>query len=162
VTRSKAQAPVGRLLEWHQWKQATGQLLAVVPYLPPEVGAGLLATPSIDLEQIMSSMEVCADEAHRLKRSGLYVDIGQGSRIREPSEITEAEVTGQLGQARRAVASARMFIDPVQQARVANPDIGWIKLAGATVSVLAGAGYARTPDAAADVMVTLISTARSA
>jgi hypothetical protein len=40
--------------------------------------------------------------------------------------------------------------------------VEWVKVAQAAFRAFAGAGYARTPDAAADVMVTLISTARSA
>jgi len=108
----KARAPVGRMLEWHQMKQATGQLIAMVPYDPRGLAAGLRAMPAADLAQVLSDLKVRAEEADRLKRRGLYVDIDQGSRIREPSQITEAETTGQLALARRAVTTIWLLLDP--------------------------------------------------
>src|SRR5215469_11876071 len=38
----KAQAPVRRMLEWHQFKQAAGLLIAAVPYGPPGLATRLL------------------------------------------------------------------------------------------------------------------------
>ena len=152
----KARAPVGRMLEWHQLKQATGQLVAMVPYDPRGLAAGLRAMPGADLAQIMSVLQVRAEEADRLKRCGLYVDIGQGSRIREPSQITEAEVTSQLALARRAVASVRLLLD------LPLPPAEMVELARAAVSALGEAGYARTPDAAVDVIAKMVSRLRNA
>jgi hypothetical protein len=86
---------------WHQWKQAEGQVVAVVPYLPPAIAAGLLRMPEASLSKLMSEYGVQAEEADRQKRAGLYVDIGPGARIREPAEITEADAARQLDQARK-------------------------------------------------------------
>jgi len=158
----KAQAPVRRMLEWHQLKQATGQLVAMVPYDARGLAAGLIAMPAADMTRIMSALEAEAEEADRLKRWGLYVDIGLGSRIREPSQITETQVTRQLAQARRAVDSARSLLDPGTVARLPCPPEEGVELARAAVSALGEAGYARTPDAAADVIVNMVSKLRAA
>jgi AbiV family abortive infection protein len=157
----KARVPIRRMLEWHQLKQATGQLVAAVPHGPSGLGARLMAMPAADLAPMMSALEVRAEEADRLKRSGLYVDIGQGGKIREPSEITETEVTRQLAQARQAVGSAKALLDPDEQARLPYPCAEGVELARAAVSALAGAGYARSPDAAAEVLMNMVSKLRS-
>jgi AbiV family abortive infection protein len=156
----KARAPVGRMLEWHQFKQAAGQLIAVIPYSPPGLASRLLAIPAAHLDQIQSALEVPAEEADRLKRSGLYVDIGRGGQIREPSEITETEVTRLLARARQAAGSAKTLLDPDEQARMLNPCAEGVELMRLAVSALDDAGYARTPDAAADVIMTMVSNLR--
>jgi AbiV family abortive infection protein len=156
----RAQAPVGRMLEWHQLKQAVGQLIAVVPSDPPGLAGKLLAGPEADLARILSALEVPAEEADRLKRSGLYLDISRGGRIREPSEITETEVTRQLARARRAVSSARTLLEPNEQARLVHPCAEGVELARSAVSAVAKAGCARTPDAAADVIINMVSKLR--
>ncbi len=103
-----------------------------------------------------------AEEADRLKRRGLYVDMDRGGRIREPSEITEAEVTSQLARARQAAGSAGLLLGPEAQARLANPPAEAIELARALVSVLTQTPrYARTPEAAVDVMLNAVSTFRN-
>jgi AbiV family abortive infection protein len=158
----RARAPVGRMLEWHQLKQATGQLVAMVPYHPRGLAAGLLAMPAADLAQAIRTFEIDVEEADRLKRGGLYVDIGQGSRIREPSQITETEVTRQLALAQRAVASVRLLFDPGSKAHLLHPPAEGAEFARASVSALAEAGYARTPDAAVDVIVKTVSRLRNA
>lgn len=151
----KAQAPVGRMLEWHQLKQAVGQFIAMVPYGPPGLATRLVA----DLTQMLSALELPAEEADRLKRSGLYVDIGRGGRIREPSEVTEAEATRLLARARRAVGSLNLH-DPDEQARLVRPCAEGVELARSAVSALAEVGYARTPDAAAGVIINMVSKLR--
>ena len=159
----RARAPVGRMLEWHQFKQAAGLLVGMVPYGPPGLAARLVVMPAVTLAQTVSAVEVQAEEADRLRRSGLYVDIGRGSRIRAPSEITEAEVSRQLALARRAVGSIRTLLDPDEQARfLGNPGAEGAAFARAAVSALAGAGSARTPDAAAAVIGNMVSRLRSA
>lgn len=78
------------------------------------------------------------------------------ARIREPSEISEAEVTTQFVRARQAAASAGMLLDPEVQARIARPPAEAIALCAALARALTLAGYARTPEAAADVMLDAI------
>jgi AbiV family abortive infection protein len=157
----KAQAPVGRMLGWHQWKQVEGQVLAAVPYLPPEIAPKLLTMPEADLAKVISEYEVQAEEADRFKRSGLYVDISHGARIREPAEITEAEAARQLAHARRAVTAARILGDQKDKARLPNPSAARARIAQAAVHALAGIGRARDPDEAADVMRAMIRLART-
>ncbi len=154
----RARAPVGRLLEWHQLKQAIGQLIAVVPYRQPGLAARVLAMPATDLAQLLRALEPPAEEADRLKRGGLYADIGQDGRIREPSEITKAEVTRQLARARLAVSSGAMMLNPEEQARLVGRPEECVELSRAAVGAIAKVGYARTPDAAADVVTTMVST----
>jgi AbiV family abortive infection protein len=158
----KAKARVGRMLEWHQLKQAVGQLIAEVEYSPPGMAARLLTMPAADLANAMSTLEVQAEEADRLKRCGLYVDIGQESGICEPSDITEAEVTRQLAQARRAVRSASLLLDPDEQIHLLHPCAEGVELARAAVNALGEAGYSRTPDAATGVILNMVSKLRSA
>ena len=156
----KAQAPVRRMLEWHQLKQAIGQFIGLMPYGSPGLATRLVTMPAADLVQILSAVKVPAEEADRLKRGGLYVDIGRGGLISEPSEITEIEVARQLALARRSAGTAVMMLGPDEQARFADPCPEAVELSRAAVSVLAEAGYARTPDAAADVIVKMISKLR--
>jgi AbiV family abortive infection protein len=95
--RLRAQAPVGRMLEWHQLKLAGG-LIAVVPF--GSVASRLAVMPTVELVQTLSILDAPAEEADRLKRRGFYVDMDRSGRICEPSGITESEVTSQLGRAR--------------------------------------------------------------
>jgi hypothetical protein len=125
-------APVGRMLGWHQWKQAEGQVVAVVPYRPPGIGAGLLRMPEASLSKLMSEYEVQAEEADR-----------------------------QLAQARRAVASAVILRDPQQNVLLQYPHVERARLARAVVDALAAKVQARTPYDAADVMLASVSRARS-
>jgi len=149
----RTQAAAGRLLQWHQLKQVGGLLIAAVTFEAPGVAAKLAAMPATQVTQILRSLSVSAEEADRLKRRGLYVDMGPSGRIRQPSEITEAEVTSQFARARQATASAGMLLDPEVQARIARPPAEAIELCGALASALTRAGYTRTPEAAADVIL---------
>jgi AbiV family abortive infection protein len=156
----RARAPVGRMLEWHQLKQVQGLWIARVPYRMPEVAPWLAGLPAGKLAQVLSSLDAPADEADRLKRRGLYVDVGRGGAIREPSEITEAEVLSQLARAGRAASAAGQMLEPELQARLVNPPAEAVELSRAAVSALTDAGYARTPEAAANVMLNTISKLR--
>jgi AbiV family abortive infection protein len=148
----KARAAVGRMLQWHQLKQAAGLLVAAVTIEAPGTAAKLAAMPATQLTQVMSSLSVPAEEADRLKRRGLYVDMDPSGRIREPSEITEAEVNSQLARARPAAASAGLLLGPDAEARIANPPAEAIEFMRALVTALTQVGYDRTPEAAAEVM----------
>jgi AbiV family abortive infection protein len=147
----RAQAPVGRMLEWHQLKLAGGMLMAVLGFGPPGVAARLAATPITQLEQVLDATGAFADDADALKRRGLYVDMDRHGRIRLPSEITEAEVSGQLARARQVAASASLLRDPGVQPRFADPPAEAVELSCALVRALAEAGNVRTPKAAAAV-----------
>jgi AbiV family abortive infection protein len=149
----RTNAAAGRLLQWHQLKQVGGLLIAAVTFEAPGVAAKLAAMPVTQVTQILRSLSVSAEQADRLKRRGLYVDMGPSGRIREPSEIAEAEVASQFVRARQATASAGMLLDPQVQARIARPLEEAIELCQALASALTAAGYTRTPQAAADVML---------
>jgi AbiV family abortive infection protein len=158
--RLRAQAPVGRLLEWHQLKQVGGLLIAAVTYDAPGLAPKLAAMPAAQVTQILCALNVPADEADRLKRRGLYVDMDRSGRIREPSEITEAEVNSQLTRAQQAAESSCLLLGSEAQARLANPPQEAVELARALVSVLTQARYDRTPEAAVNVMLDAVSTFR--
>ncbi len=158
--RLRAQAPVGRLLEWHQLKQVGGLLIAAVTYDEPGLAHKLAAMPATQVTQILCTLNLPADEADRLKRRGLYVDMDRSGRIREPSEITEAEVNCQLARAQQAAESSCLLLGPELQARLANPPPEAVELARALVSVLSQARYARTPEAAVDVMLDAVGKFR--
>jgi AbiV family abortive infection protein len=157
----RMQAPVGRMLEWHQLKQVGGLLMAVVPIDAPGMAAKLAAMPAAQATQILSTLCAPADEADRLKRRGMYVDMDRAGRIREPSEITHAEVTSQLKRARQAAASAAFMLEPEAVDRLANPPAEATELACALVNALTQAGRgARTPEAAAGIMHNAVSNLR--
>jgi AbiV family abortive infection protein len=156
----RARAPVGRLLEWHQLKQVGGLLIAAVTYDAPGVAPKLAAMSAAQVTQILGTLNVPADEADRLKRRGLYVDMDRSGRIREPSEITEAEVSSQLARAQRAAESSGLLLCSEAQARLANPPPEAIEFAQAVVSALTQAPDARTPEAAVDIMLEAVSKLR--
>jgi AbiV family abortive infection protein len=146
----RAQAPVGRMLEWHQLKLVGGLLMAAVPLA--SVAFRLADMPTAELAQTLSIMHAPADEADRLKRRGFYVDMDRSGRTREPSEITEPEVESQLGRARLAAASAFVLLGTDAQDRLASPPAESVEFAQELVTALTEAKAARTPQAAAEVI----------
>ncbi len=157
----RARAPAGRMLEWHQLKQAQGLLLGGVSYRVPGFAPKIAVMPADELARVLSTLKARADEADRLKRRGLYVDVGRGGRIREPSEITETEVLSQLARAGQAASTAGQLLEPELQAWLANPPPEGVELSRAAVSALTEAGRARTPEAATNVMLNTISEFRA-
>jgi AbiV family abortive infection protein len=154
----RAQAPVGRMLEWHQLKLVGGMLIAAVPFGSPgdPLGARCLAIrlsamPASQAAGILDNAQALAQDVDRLKQRGLYADMGRGGRVRLPSEVTETDVAAQLGRARQAVSAACVLLDPRTPAWFVNPPAEGIELSRALVSAFAAAGYGRTPRAAADV-----------
>ncbi len=158
--RLRTRAPVGRMLEWHQLKQVGGLLVAAVPIDPPGLAAKLAGMPAAQATQILSTLSASAEEADRLKRRGLYVDMDHAGRVCEPSEITSTEFASQLARARQAAASAALVLGPEVQARLANPPAEVIELASALVTALTQAGNTRTPEAAAAIMLNTVSHLR--
>jgi hypothetical protein len=156
----RARAPVGRMLEWHQLKQVQGLLLGGVSYRVPGFAPKVAVMPADELARVLSTLDVRADEADRLKRRGLYVDVGRGGAIREPSEITETEVLGQLARAGRAASTACQLLEPELQARLVHPPAEAVELSRAAVSALTEASYARTPEAATNLVLNAISKFR--
>ena len=157
--RLRAQAPVGRMLEWHQLKLVGGLLMAVVPFT--SVTSRLAEMPTPELAQTLSILDAPADEADRLKRRGFYVDMDRSGRVREPSEITESELASQLGRARQAATSGiSMLLGPDVHARLTNPPAEGVELIQDLVSALTEAGYARTPKAAAEVILKAVARFR--
>jgi len=157
----RARAPVGRMLEWHQLKQVQGLLVAAVSTPPvPSIGPRLAAMHASELTQVLGILDAPADEADRLKRRGLYVDVDRGGRIREPWEITEADVLSQVARAGRAVSAAGQILEPETQPRLVNPPAEAVELSRAAVSALTEAGYSRTPEAAVDVVLNAICKLR--
>ena len=156
----RTRAPVGRMLEWHQLKQAGGLLVAAVPIDGPGMAVKLAAMPAPRAARILATLSSPAQEADRLKQRGLYVDMDRTGRIREPSEITEAELASQLARAQQAAASAALLLAPDTQARLANPPAEMIELASALVNALIHEGKARTPEAAAHIMLNAVRNLR--
>ena len=152
----RTHAAAGRLLQWHQLKQVGGLLIAAVTFEAPGVAAKLAAMPATQVMRILHSLGESAEEADRLKRRGLYVDMGPSGQISGPSEITEAQVTSQIALARQASASAGLLPDPEVQARIAKPPTSAIEFCGALAGALDQAGHTRTPEAATGVMLDAI------
>ncbi len=156
----RTRAPVGRMLEWHQLKQVGGLLVAAVPIDAPGLATRLSAMPAARATQILTTLSLPAEEADRLKRRGLYVDMDRAGRICEPSEITETELISQLARARQAAVSAALLLGPAAQARLANPPAEVIELASALVNALIQEGNTRTPEAAAHIMLIAVRDLR--
>jgi AbiV family abortive infection protein len=147
----RARAPVGRMLEWHQLKQVGGLLITAVPFGSPTMASQFAAMPPDQVAGVVDDAQVLAQDVDRLKQRGLYADIDRNGRVRLPSEVTEADVAGQLGRAQLAVSSASVLLVPGTAAWMANPRAEAIELCRALVSAFAEAGPGRTPEAAADV-----------
>jgi AbiV family abortive infection protein len=156
----RMQAPVGRMLEWHQFKQVGGLLIAALTFDAPGLAPRLASMPAAQLAQILSVLTAHSEEADRLKRRGLYVDMDEQGRIREPSEITDADVAEELARARQATASAAWLLTPQARARFTDPPAEAIDLACALASALTRVGHARTPEAAAAVALRAVSRLR--
>jgi len=151
----RAQAPVGRMLEWHQLKLLGGLLITAVPL--GSFAVQVAAMPPSELAGIIKDAQVLAQDVDELKQRGLYADIDRDGQIRLPSEVTEADVAAQLGRARLAVSSASALLVPGTAAQIANPPEEAIEFCRALVSAFAEAGSSRTAEAAADIV---LNTAR--
>ena len=117
----RARAPLGRMLEWHQWKLVTGQLIAAVPVGVPGVAARFVTMPLSEVAEILDQARASAQDVDRLKQRGLYVDVDRSGHVREPSEVTAADVRIQLDRARLAASAATALLDPGAPLRLANP-----------------------------------------
>ena len=149
----RARAPVGRMLEWHQWKLVAGQLIAAVPLGEPGVATCFVTLSLSEIAATLDTARAFAQDVDRLKQRGLYVDVDRSGRVREPSEVTAAEVRDQLDRARQTVWATNALLDPRAPPWLANPDAAAVELSRALVSAFRETGFARSPEAAADVLL---------
>jgi AbiV family abortive infection protein len=156
----RAQAPVGRMVAWHQLKLVSGMVIAAVPLGLAGVPFGgrclavqLAAMPPSQAAGILDAAQALAEDQDRLKQRGLYADFDRGGLVRLPSEVSETDVAAQLACARQAASSASVLLHPRMPALLANPPTESIELGRALVRAFAEAGCRRTPQAAAGVML---------
>jgi AbiV family abortive infection protein len=152
----RTQAPVGRMLEWHQMKLVAGQLVAgqvsaAVMCSAPSKDARLVTMPSNELFEMLDNAQAFAEHADRLKQRGLYVDVDGDGLVREPSEVAAAEVREQLDRARQAASAAKELLDPSASLWLADGAAD-VEFSRAMFSAFAEVGHARSPAAAADVV----------
>ena len=153
----RAQAPVRRMLECHPIKQVGGLLLAVLPVSEPGPAASLSAMPLTELTRVLETADAFAQDADRLKLRGLYVDMQRDARIRQPSEITEAEVSDEIGCVRQVALSARMLCDSGMVDRLADPPAEAIEVAEVLVGAFSGPEDYCAPDTAAALALKAVS-----
>jgi AbiV family abortive infection protein len=149
----RARAPVGRMLEWHQLKLVAGQLTAAVPFSPPGKAVRFVTMPLSEVAEILDKARAFAGDIDRLKQRGLYVDVDRSGQVREPSEVTAAEVREQLDRARQAASAANALLDPSAPQQLANPGVVAVEFSRALVSAFGETGFARSSEAAADVLL---------
>jgi len=82
------------------------------------------------------------------------VDMDRDGRIRRPSEITETEVSAQIGRARQAASSACLYA--IRPRGFAIRRLA-IELSRALVQALAEAGDTRSPEAAAAIVLQAVT-----
>jgi AbiV family abortive infection protein len=156
----RAQAPVGRMLEWHQMKLVTGQLIAAVPASVPGKVARLAAMTQGEVAELLDDAQAFAENTDRLKQRGLYVDVDGRGHIREPSEVTAADVCEQLDRARQAASAAIALLDPSAPLLSADPGADDFQLSRALFGAFREIGRARSPEAAADVLRSAVTKLR--
>lgn len=148
----RARAPVGRMLEWHQMKLVAGHLIAAVPLGVPGVATRFVTMPLSELAEIVDSAQAFTQDTDRLKQRGLYVDVDRSGQVREPSEVTAAEVRAQLDQARRTALGATALLGADAPPLITNPRPADVEFSSALVSALGETRHARSAEAAADVL----------
>jgi AbiV family abortive infection protein len=149
----RARAPVRRMLEWHQMKLITGQLIAAVPFHPLGVPIKFVTTPLSEIAEILENARASAQDADRLKLLGLYLDVDRSGRVREPSEAAADELREQLDRARLSAWAANALLDPGALQWLANPCAEAVEFSRALVSAYCETGPDRSPQAAADVLL---------
>lgn len=154
----KGQARVGRMLEWHELKLAGGLLVGLLPQGEGSAVARLASIPRTELARMVRDSDLVARNQDRLKLAGLYVDMDHQGSVRQPSEVTEADVADQLGRAKQAVQCASVLLDPSAPTRQARPPKESVQFAVALVQALADAGSGRTTKDAVDIMVETVNT----
>ena len=156
----RQQAPLRRMLEWHQLKLVGGLLLTALP-----CGRVAARIAAMTRDEVAGCLRVLApaNQVDRLKRRGLYVDMEAGGRISTPSQITAAEAGAQLGRARAANKSVgTALLVPNFWAWLADTPPDDVDLAEALVSALIEKkGASQAPDAAIEVVVQAVTKYRA-
>jgi AbiV family abortive infection protein len=148
----RARAPLGRMLGWHALKQVTGQLVAVIAVRPSAIAATLLDLPEDDVDEVLIEAGDDAEEADRLRRAGMYVDISRAG-IRAPEQVTGAEVADRLARARQAAAATTVLQDHRERALISDPSDNVKALTKSAVDAITTADQSRrTPKGAAQVI----------
>jgi hypothetical protein len=80
------------------------------------------------------------------------VAVDRNGYAREPSEVTAADAPGQLERARRAALAADVLLDPSAPVCLANRGAGDVEFSRALVGAFGKTGFARSPEAAAEVL----------
>jgi AbiV family abortive infection protein len=148
----RARAPIGRMLAWHQMKLVKGMVTAALPFSAPSRATAFATMPPGELAEILDNAQAFAEDMDQLKQRGLYVDVDRSGQIREPSEVTAAQVREQLDRARQAASAAAALLNPSALLRLADPGADDVEFSRALVSALDEIGLARSPEAAADVL----------
>ncbi|HYK32266.1 MAG TPA: AbiV family abortive infection protein [Streptosporangiaceae bacterium] len=157
----RAQAPLGRMLEWHQMKLVAGHMVAAVPFSSPTLAVTYATMPLTEVAWILDEAQASARDIDRLKQRGLYVDVDHTGRVREPSEVTAAEVRVQLDRARQATSATEVLLDPRAPAKLAHPGVAAVEFSRALVSAFTETRPARTASAAADVLLNAVNKLQS-
>jgi AbiV family abortive infection protein len=153
----REQAPLGRMLEWHQMKLVAGHLVAAVRFHPPTLAVKFATMPLTEVAGILDDAQVFARDVDRLKQRGLYVDVDHNGHVREPSEVTAAEVREQLDWARQAASASDVLLDPCALARLAEPGAAEVEFSRALISAFTETRPARTAEGAADVLLNAVN-----
>jgi AbiV family abortive infection protein len=156
----RAQAPLGRMLAWHQLKLVGGMLIVLLPSGRRTVAAALRELSPDQVARMLENAEALTEDQDSLKQRGLYVDIDCSGLVRLPSEVSEAEVAAQLALGRRAVSAVGALLEQRTPAWLANPPADEIEFCRALVSAFADTGYGRTPEAAIGVLRDLVRKLR--
>src|SRR5215467_15236662 len=100
----------------------------------PTLATRLVTMPLSEVAELLDGAQAFAEDVDRLKQRGLYVDLDTSGQVREPSEITGAEVREHLARARLAASAANALLDPSAPARLANPGPAAVEFCRALVS----------------------------
>jgi AbiV family abortive infection protein len=142
-------------------KLVAGQLTAAVPFGATGKASKFATMPLSEVAEILDSAQAFAEDMDRLKQRGLYVDVDRTGRVREPSEVTVAEVREQLDRARRATSAVDALLKPGGPAIIACPGPDALEFSRAVVSAFEETRLGRSPEAAADVLLNAVSKLRS-
>src|SRR5262249_23087692 len=119
----------------------------------PSLATRFVTIPVSEVAEILDRAQSFAEDMDRLKQRGLYVDVDHGGPGRETSEVTAAEVRQQLALARPTTSAVGAWLAPIAPAWLADPGADGVEYSRALVSAFGEARRARSPEAAADVLL---------